>query len=340
MEEDTENMAIEDEIKRLVRDIEAMDTIFNEPKNLLDGLKDSYGSKNYANILENGKKVLDIMRQPTQNYLKVGTAFSISAAAEWVTVLEDSGVNTSEASDLISKARDEFSDGKYDKAYKFIEELGEMFPKLEEEQKEVAGDSIASTEQLIEEAKGIDAIVHGAERALQQAKNALEAQNYLDVAKFIREAREGAEYAKEKRIQTVSDTLLFTRSVIDESRDVGVDTSEPDSLYEEAQEAFKNEEYKKCSELNKQAEEKALQLQDEHIQKVIALKEKRAELLEKKASMEQADTGVLAEEGPSQEVAEKEEQEELCPTCGAEMRYVEKYNRHWCRDCKKYGPKK
>lgn len=340
MEEDAENKELEDEIKKLVVDIETMDTLFNEPRNLLDDLKDSYGRKNYANILENGKKVLEIMEGPTQNFIKVGTAFSISAAAEWVTILADCGVNISEASDLISKARNEFTEGEFEKANTSIEELSEMFPRLEEEQKEVAGESITSTEQLIEEAKGIDAIVHGSERALQQAKNALEAENYVDVARFIKEAREGAEYAKEKRIQTISDALLFSRSVIDESKAVGVDTSEPDSLYEEAQEAFKNEDYKKCSELNKQAEEKALQLQDEHIQKVIALKDKRAALLEKKASMEQADTEVLAEEGSSQEAAEEEEQEDLCPTCGAEMRYVEKYNRHWCRDCKKYGPKK
>jgi DNA repair exonuclease SbcCD ATPase subunit len=127
--------------------------------------------------------------------------------------------------------------------------------------------------------------------------------------------------------------------VIDESKDVGVDTSEPDEIYEEAKSAFKNEDYKRCSELNKAAEEKALQLQDEHIQRVLALKEKRTELLEKKAEMEKAEEEATVQEEPAA-AGEPEEREDLCPTCGAEMRYVEKYNRHWCRDCKKYGPKK
>ena len=46
----------ENEIERIVRDTEAINLIFNEPTNLLKDLIDSFGRKNYAALVENGRK--------------------------------------------------------------------------------------------------------------------------------------------------------------------------------------------------------------------------------------------------------------------------------------------
>jgi hypothetical protein len=331
MDEDTENnnIAKQDEILRLVEDRDAINTIFNEPMNLLNELRDTYGNRSYATTLKNGRKVFEILNEPTKQYKKIGIAFSISAATEWVTSLGGVGVDISGAEELISEAREYFTKSDYSSADETIGKVLDMIPDLESEQKEAASEGISSAERLIDEVKNIGAVVDDAERDLQQAKNFFEVGNYNEVARLTKDAKETAEDARQRRIQTVSDALLFTKSVIDESKEVGVNISESEDMYNEAKNAFGEGDFQKCSELVKKAEEKALQLQDEHIQKVMELKEKRASMA----------TG-RAEETKSEEKTQEKPKEENCPTCGSTMRYVEKYGRCWCKSCRKYAPKK
>ncbi|UCG70701.1 MAG: hypothetical protein JSV09_06715 [Thermoplasmata archaeon] len=331
MDEDTENKEIEnqDEISKLVGDKETINTIFNEPVNLLNDLMDTFSNKSYATTLRNGRRVLDILNEPTQQYIKVGIAFSISAATEWVTTLGEVGVDISRAEELISEAREKFSQSDFSSADETIGKVLDMIPDLESEQKEAALEGISSTERLIEEVKNVGAGVENAERDLQQAKNFFDVGNYPEVSRLTKEAKDSAEEARQRRIQTVSDALLFTKSVIDESKDVGVNIKESEDIYNEAKAAFADGEFQKCSELVKEAEERALQLQDEHIQKVMELKERRASMA---ATREEA--------AKPEEKTEEKTKEENCPSCGAPMRYVEKYDRCWCKSCRKYAPRK
>jgi protein-arginine kinase activator protein McsA len=46
----------------------------------------------------------------------------------------------------------------------------------------------------------------------------------------------------------------------------------------------------------------------------------------------------IAEKGGSSE--KDDEEEKTCPTCDTPVRFVKKYNRYWCKECKKYTPKK
>lgn len=330
MDEETEKKEFykQNELSELIRDTETIFAIFNEPTNLLKDLKDSYDRKSYSNTIENASKVLTMMEQPTEQFIKYGTAFSISAAGNWVSTLREVGVDITHAEELLSKATEQFIVGDFQQANQIMKEVKDIIHNLEGEQRGAAEEGISSTERLVEEAKGIEANVDEAERNLQQAKNFFETENYPEMAKFLGQAKEKAERARQKRIQSVSDALLFTRSVIDESKEVGVDTSEPEALFKEAKSAFGSGDFVKCSELTKQAEEKALQLQDQHIQKVLELKEKRATM------------GRREQEAVVEPTEKPGTSEENCPTCGQTMRYVQKYNRHWCSNCKKYGPKK
>lgn len=317
MDEETENKNMEnqDEIWKLLGDTEAISTIFNEPTNLLKDLMDSFGNKSYANTLENGSKVLGMLNEPTEQFIKLGMAFSISAAGQWVSTFGEIGVDISKAEDLLSKAREQFFEGDFPKVNKTIGEVRDMIPQLKEEQKQAAEEGISATERLIENAKNVGASIENAERDLKQAKNFMEVENYLEVGKLTKEAKEAAENARRQRIQSVSDALLFTRSVIDESKEVGVDTSEPEALYKEAKAAFAEGDFQKCTELTKEAEEKALNLQDEHIEKVLELKEKRAIIRAERVRV------ASAEETPEEAKAEKEPAEENCPSCDSTMRW-------------------
>lgn len=330
MDEETENKNIEheDEITKLVEDMEIINTIFNEPEDLLKGMTESFENKSYSNILESSKDILTLLEEPTKKFVRIGMAFSISSAAKWVSPMGDVGVDISSVQELINKAKEHFNEGDYNSVNETIDQVREMIPELEEQQISLAGDYVSSTEKLINEVEESGANVDSSKRSLAQAKSALEVKRYQDVLNHAREAKEAAEIARDSRVQTVSDALLFTRSVIEESRGVGVDISEPDKLYKEAKSAFAKGEYDKCSKLTKEAEEKALKLQDDHIQKVLELKEKREALEKDRAKPEPPKRRAI----PSAE--------EDCPTCSGPLRYVEKYDRYWCKLCKKYAPRK
>jgi putative cell wall-binding protein len=330
MDKETENKKLEheDEITKLVEDMETINTIFNEPEDLLKGMTESFENKSYASILESSKDILTLLEETTKKFVRIGMAFSISSAARWVSPMSDVGVDTSSAEELITKAKEQFSDGDFHSADETLAQVREMIPDLEEQQKNMAGDYVSSTEKLIEEVEETGASVDTARRLLAQAKSALEKEVYQEALSHAREAKEAADIARDSRVQTVSDALLFTRSVIEESKGVGVDISEPEELYKEAKSAYAKGEYDKCSKLTKEAEEKALKLQDEHIQKVLELKEKREAMEKERAKPEP----------PKRRATTLEEED--CPTCSGPLRYVKKYDRHWCKQCKKYAPRK
>lgn len=333
MEDETEQDEIEnvDEISKLTQNAEVLETIFKEPTTLLREMQDSLEKRSYTNTLEDGKKVLEIMNEPMNEFMKMGMAISISAASRWASTLGEVGVDISQVEELIAQAREQFTAHDFKETDETIGKVRELIPRLENEEKTVANEALTQAEQLIEKTRDIGASVTSAERALNQAKNLMEVGNYPQVARLTTEAKEEAEAAKKQRIQTTSDALLITRSVIEESRDIGVDTNEPEALFRKAKKAFGKGEYAKCAEYNKQAEELALKLQDVHLERVIQLKEKREAMKKER---------VTTQTKQPESEKKKEESQEICPTCDTEVRFVTKYNRYWCKECKKYTPKK
>ena len=190
MDEDTENndMENQDEITKLLADTEAINTIFNEPANLLKDLMDSFGSKSYESTLESGSKVLGIMNEPTEQFIKLGMAFSISAAAQWVSNLGEVGVDITKAEDILSKAKDQFLGGDFPKVNETIGEVRDIIPELEKDQKDAAFEAISQTERLIEEVGKVGAGIDDADGDLQEDNNILESGKYLDVARLAKKS--------------------------------------------------------------------------------------------------------------------------------------------------------
>ena len=183
----------EDELSKIVGDAETINSIFNEPMELLKDLQHSYGSKNYAATLEKGRQTLGMMDEPSTQFVRAGMAFSISAALEWVLSLGGVGVDVSKAEALLSTARDHFSNEDYDKTSKTLADIEGMMRELEVLQVDVAQAKLTETEKLVSEVRGIGAVVHNAEITLQKAKTSFDTQNYPQVTQLTSEANEAAE---------------------------------------------------------------------------------------------------------------------------------------------------
>jgi tetratricopeptide (TPR) repeat protein len=324
-----ENEENVDELSEILKNTGAFEGIFKEPMELLKEMYESFEKKSFTETIEDGKRILEAIETPVHEFQRIGMAVSISAASQWATALGEVGVETDQIDELINQAREHFTKQDFKEADQMMQRVREMIPKFEQDQKQIAQMRVSSAKEAIEEVEAIGADMEKAQRALEQAENFLEVENFAQVAHLTEEAKEEAENARKQRIQTTSDALLITRSVIEESKDIGVDTKEPESLFKKAKKAFGRGDFVECAELNKEAEELALKLQDEHMERVLKLKEKRDAMKKDEPS---ADSENISEE--------KKEEENTCPTCESNVRYVKKYDRYWCNECKKYTPRK
>ncbi len=323
-----ENKENVDELSEILKNTGAFEGIFKEPMDLLKEMYESFENKSFTETIEDGKRVLEALETPMHEFQRIGMAVSISAASQWASALGEVGVETEQIDELISQAKEHFTKKDFKEADQMMHKVREMVPKFEQDQKQIAKMRVTSAKEVMAEVEAIGADVEKAQRALEQAENFLEVENFSQVARLTQEAKEEAEAARKQRIQNISDALLLTRSVIEESKDIGVNTKETEDLFKKAKKAFGRGDFVECAGLNKDAEELALKLQDEHMERVLALKEKRD-------AMKNEESATSAEED-----SEEKKEEETCPTCESNVRYVKKYDRYWCNECKKYTPRK
>ncbi len=337
------------EILKTISDKSTIENLFSEPSRLLQDLRNSYESGDYTQAIEKGRQTLGLLNEHREKFEKVGLAFSIAAADAWLSNFREAGVNIRETEELLTESKSNFSKGDFTKTDKALEEVTKRISKLQSEQVNVARKNLETTRQFIENIKIIGANVTDAENILSQAIAAFEDHNYVYVARLSSEAKENAKVARKNRIQAISEALLITRSLIDETKSVGVDITEPEKIYNRAKAAFDADDYKKCQELNREAEQLALELQDAQIAKVMQLKSRR-EAQPVAGTMvspveQQPQAGYPAQQVypasttgyGAQPQASGEGQ---CRNCGSQMRYIEKYNRFWCNQCRMYGPKR
>ena len=124
-------------------------------------------------------------------------------------------------------------------------------------------------------ARELGADVKKARDLLRNAEDAFDAKKFKKVHQFLEKAKQTAEDARRDRIQGLSDSLLFVKSILDDARDIGADVTEADDLYNKTKGAFDSEEYSECKVLLKEVEQLALRLQDNQIKKAMNLRLRR-----------------------------------------------------------------
>ena len=199
-----------DELSEILKNTGAFEGIFKEPTDLLREMYESYEKKSYTATLEDGKRILEAIEVPIQEFQKIGMAVSISAASRWASTLGEVGVETEPIDELISQAKEHFNRKDFKEADMMMQRVREMIPKFEQDQKQIADMRVSSAREMIQDVDSIGADVGKAQRALERAENFLEDEDFAQVARLTEEAKEEAEAARKQRIQTTSDALLLT----------------------------------------------------------------------------------------------------------------------------------
>jgi len=269
--------------------------IFSDLSGKLKEAKSLFEKKDFDAAIAQSRDSLDLIQTCRKKFLSISMGYSVTGSTELISQISKTGVSTKEAEGMVKEVTEHVLGEDFEKAHEGIGKLLEIIKTLKEKQVAASKKLIDNLKKLIEDVKGIEADTSEADSILAKAESAFNAKNYVETAELVEKATESAEKKREERIQTVKEALSKTRSLIDESKSIGVDISKPNKLFKEAEEAFQNKDYTKCFELNTETEKVVSELEEAQIQKVM-------EVQKRKQTREQ--------DGPAKEAGEKAPEEE------------------------------
>lgn len=263
------------EIENILKDFKSKGAIFEKADHLLSRMKSNFNEGNLEGTISHGVSSPDLIKEIAKNYETVRRAFIIYAFRQLVSDVKNSGIDTDEAETLVSKAAELFHEGDKEELDGLLEEIADKASYIQKEQAKHMKDLIFSVEEFIDQARDLGANVDEARKFLLRAEEAFDSKTFNKVNLFVSQARKAAEEARSDRIQGISDSLLFARTILNDARDIGADVEEAKRLYTQAQSAFEGENYRECKALIKEVEQLALELQDAQIKKALKLRSRR-----------------------------------------------------------------
>ncbi len=263
------------EVERTLKDFKDQGSIFDKAGGLLQRMQGNLNEGNLEGTISHGVKGSGLIDDMARNYEKVRRAFIIFSFRQLISDVKESGIDVGDAEIIVTKAAAHFHHGEDVELDYVLKEIAEKAEYLQREQARKMKKLILALEEFIDQARDLGADTREAREFFHKAEEAFDSMTFKKVGYFVTKARKATEDARKDRIQGISDSLLFVRTILDDAGEIGADTAEAESLYSQARTAFKEEDYIKCKGLIKDVEQLALQLQDAQIQKAMKLRKLR-----------------------------------------------------------------
>ncbi len=263
------------EAEKVLKDFKIKGAIFAKANERLNSMQGNFQEGNFGGTISLGLKSTGLIEDISERYENVRRAFIIISFRQLLADVKESGIDIGEAESLVTSAAESFHNHETAEVDKTLQEIAEKSEFLQKEQSKNIKEAIFSVEEFIAQARELGADVKKARDLLRNAEDAFDAKKFKKVHQFLDKAKQAAEEARRDRIQGLSDSLLFVKTILDDARDIGADVSEADELYTKAKGAFDQEDYGECKVLVKEVEQLALKLQDNQIKKAMNLRLRR-----------------------------------------------------------------
>lgn len=263
------------EIEKILKDFKSRGPIFDKANELLEKMQSNFSEGNLEGTISDGVAGSGIIEDMTNSFEKVRKAFIIYAFRQLIGDVKESGIDIGEAETLVLKAADHFIKGEDKDLEVVLQEIAAKTENLQKEQAKKIKELISSVEEFIDQTKDLGADTNEAREFFRKAEEAFDSKIFKKVSYFAAKAKKATEDARKDRIQGLSDSLLFVKTILDDAKDIGADVAEAEELYSKAKTAFEEENYGECKTLIKEAEQLALQLQDAQIRKALELRRRR-----------------------------------------------------------------
>jgi DNA repair exonuclease SbcCD ATPase subunit len=263
------------EVEKTLKDFKNQGSIFEEANELLEKMQRNFGDGNLEDAIAKGVEGSSLIEDTTIKYELVRRAYVILAFRQLLSDVKEAGIDIGDANTQAQNAAELFHKGETEELDGVLQEIAKKAKDLQKEQAKKLKQLISSVEELIDQTKELGAESMEARDLLQKAEESFESKIFKKVSYYATKAKKAAEDARKDRIQGISDSLLFVKTILEDTREIGADVSEVESLYSDAKTAFQEERYMDCKSLIKDVEQTALQLQDAQIQKAMKLRKRR-----------------------------------------------------------------
>jgi hypothetical protein len=263
------------EVEKILKEYKREGTIFNEANELLSKMQSNFGEGNLEDTIARGVTGSGLIEDLAIRFEMVRKAYVIFAFRQLIADVKASGIDVGDVEELVLKAAEHFHLGETEELDGVLEGISEKAKELQNEQAKKLKELIDEVDEFIDQSRELGVESEEARDLLRKAEEAFESKTFKKVAYYASKAQKSAETAREERIKGISDALLFVKTILEDTREIGADVSEVEKLYDEAQEAFKTDKYMKCKTLIKEVEQTALEIQDNQIKKAMQLRKKR-----------------------------------------------------------------
>jgi DNA-directed RNA polymerase subunit RPC12/RpoP len=263
------------EVEKVLKEYKSKGGIFTEAEELLAKMQSNFGEGNLEDTISKGVSGSGLIEDLTIRFDMVRKAYVIFAFRQLIADVKSSGIDVGDVEELVLNAAEHFHMGRTEELDGVLEEISEKAKDLQTEQAKKLKELIDEVEEFIDESRDLGVESEEARDLLRKARENFETKTFKKVAYYASKAKNSAVEAREDRIKGISDALLFVKTILEDTREIGADVTEVEKLYEEAQESFEDKKYMKCKTLIKEVEQTALEIQDNQIKKAMSLKQKR-----------------------------------------------------------------
>ena len=183
--------------------------------------------------------------------LSIIASNKISEAKSTISQTKSKGVVVTEAEEQLSEAEQSFDTKDYRKAMEFAQRANDLTAKLDEDAKS-AEEAVGTAKSIISDAKSKGFKLSDAENFLSQAENAFNSGDYTNAKSLAEQAKEKAEEIN-KLAAPANDAINDAKSAIHTEESKGFYSAEAESLFSQAEQAFKTGHYEKAKSLAENA---------------------------------------------------------------------------------------
>ncbi len=263
------------EVEKVLKEFKSQKPIFERVDSLLKEIQQNFEEGNLEGTITKGVEGSGLIEETIDQFEKVRRAYVIYAFRQLIGDVRDCGIDIGEVEQLANQAALHFFLDEKEELDAALEKIANQAESLTVEQAKKMKELITSVEEFIDETRDLGANIKEAKELFSQAQEAFSSNTFKKMSYYATMAKKAAEDARKDRIQSISDSLIFVRSILDDARDIGADVTEAEKIYSKAESAFSEEKYVESKALIKEAEQLALELQDAQIQKAMRLRRRR-----------------------------------------------------------------
>lgn len=258
---DLANLEIQE---KLTQEISSVDSLLitledkgedtSEIEEIIDQAKEAAEAEDF----ENAVTLLEGVKEKLSNEITSYLEDKISSVQKQQEIIRNSGKDTADIEDLISKGKAKANNKEFDNSLELIKQAQKQ---LDEAMEDVVVDKYEELKEEIEKAVELNANVTKVKEIVNKIDDLKREEKFSEAFEKI---EEGYEKIDEVKFQRVLQTIAESRENFIKAKEIGVDISEPMDLLNKARDSLKEGDHKGALEWAKAGREKVSELVKDH----------------------------------------------------------------------------